>query len=160
MIIRKAISDDYDAVWSIFQTVISTEDTYVYPAGTPKEQLNTYWFASNMHTFVAEENGEVVGTYILRPNQQGLGDHICNASYMVAPEARGRGIGHQLCIHSMEQARKAGFVSMQFNVVVATNHSAVQLWKNNGFQIIGTTPQGFRHAKEGYVDTYIMYRTL
>ncbi|MGC4231978.1 MAG: GNAT family N-acetyltransferase [Niabella sp.] len=162
MKIRKAdILTDYDKVWEIFRNVISTGDTYVFDSGTPKEDLQKHWFANYMDTFVAADEAEnIAGTYIIKPNQIGLGNHIANCSYMVNPQCQGRGIGKQLCEHSLRFAREKGFTGIQFNIVVSTNENAVNLWKKLGFEIIGTTPKGFRHKTLGFVDTYIMFKSL
>ena len=113
-----------------------------------------------MTTFVADDNGEILGTYIIKPNQIDLGDHIANCSYMVNPGKQGKGIGKKLCEHSIQFAKESGYKAIQFNIVVSTNTGAVKLWEKLGFRIIGTTPDGFRHSKLGFVDTYIMYREL
>lgn len=161
MIIREAdIIADYDRVWDIFSKVIKSGDTYVFDPQTPKSDLQKLWFADDMTTFVAEENEEISGTYIIKENQIGLGNHIANCGYMVNPETQGRGIGKKLCEHSIQYAKDKGFKGIQFNVVVSTNKIAVELWEKLGFRIIGTTPKGFRHKNSGYVDTYIMFREL
>ena len=145
----------------LFQKVISTGDTYVFDPNTPKESLQTIWFAEYMDTFVAiNENDVVVGTYIIKPNQIDLGNHIANCGYMVNPDAQGKGIGKLLCAHSIEFAKNQGYTGIQFNIVVSTNTAAVALWKKFGFEIIGTTPKGFRHQVFGLVDTFIMYKPL
>jgi ribosomal protein S18 acetylase RimI-like enzyme len=151
---------DYDGVWEIFEKVVSTGDTYVFDPGTPKEKLETLWFADSMDTFVAIENEKIVGTYFIKPNQVGLGDHIANCGYMVKPNYQGRGTGRQLCEHSLNFGKEKGFLGIQFNIVVSTNVNAVNLWKKFGFKIIGTTPKGFRHKNLGLVDTYIMFKSL
>jgi ribosomal protein S18 acetylase RimI-like enzyme len=97
---------------------------------------------------------------MLRPNQPGLGDHVANAGYVVAPEARNQGIARALCEHSLATAAAAGFVAMQFNFVVATNASAVHLWTSCGFETVGRVPGAFRHGTLGPVDVLIMYRRL
>ncbi|WP_020528856.1 GNAT family N-acetyltransferase [Flexithrix dorotheae] len=160
MKIRKAKTSDYDNVWKIFSRVIETGDTYVFDPKTPKSDLGKHWFADYMQTFVVEENETILGTCIIKPNQIGLGNHIANCSYMVSPEAQGKGIGKMLCEHSLKIAREMGFKGIQFNIVVSTNEGAVKLWKKFGFEIIGTTPKGFRHSKLGFVDTFIMFRSL
>ncbi len=160
MHIRKALSADYDQVWEIFSKVIQTADTYVFDPDTPKTALKKYWFADYMSTFVAEEDGTIKGTYIIKQNQMDLGNHIANCSYMVHPDAQGKGIGKIMCEHSLEFAKESGFKAIQFNIVVSTNEAAVGLWKKYGFEIIGTTPNGFRHKDLGFVDTYIMYKKL
>lgn len=160
MELREATNSDYDAVWEIFSQVIQTADTYVFDPKTPKADLQKHWFASYMQTFVVEENGEILGTYIIKPNQIDLGNHIANCSYMVSPKAQGKGVGKMLCEHSIQTAIQTGYLGIQFNIVVSTNTVAVALWKKFGFEIIGTTPGGFRHAQLGFVDTYIMFKDL
>jgi L-amino acid N-acyltransferase YncA len=103
---------------------------------------------------------QVVGTYILRPNQSGGGSHVANAAFMVASNARGQGIGRAMGEHCLSEARRFGFRAMQFNFVVSTNDVAVRLWKRFGFKIVGTLPSAFRHPEKGYVDVYVMFRSL
>lgn len=160
--IRKADNaKDYDNIWNIFYNVIQTGDTYVFDPNTPKEDLHKHWFADYMDTFVAVDNdGTILGTYIIKPNQVGLGSHIANCSYMVNHRYQGKGIGKLLCEHSIEFARQKGYSGIQFNIVVSTNTSAIKLWKKFGFEIIGTTLKGFRHKELGLVDTYIMFKQL
>lgn len=160
MTIRKASEEDYDEVWDIFCTVILTGDTYVFDPNTPKKYLRKHWFADYIQTFVVEDHGKILGTYIIKPNHLGLGNHVANASYMIHPNAQGKGIGKLLCEHSLTFAKASGYLAIQFNIVVSTNEAAVRLWKKYGFKIIGTTPRGFRHQTMGLVDTYIMYKAL
>ncbi len=79
---------------------------------------------------------------------------------MVAPEARGQGIGRAMGEHCLSEARRLGFRAMQFNFVVSINESAVRLWQQLGFEIVGTLPGAFCHPESGYVDVYVMYRSL
>jgi len=108
----------------------------------------------------APPSREVVGTYILRANQLGGGSHVANAAFMVATNARGLGVGRAMAEHCLGEARRLGFRGMQFNFVVSSNESAVHLWKNLGFKIVGTLPGAFRHPTKGFVDVYVMYRSL
>ena len=101
-----------------------------------------------------------MGTYVIKPNQIGLGNHVANCGYMVKSGSRGKGFGSRLCAHSIQFAKESGYVAIQFNTVVSSNEIAVNLWKKHGFSIIGTTPNGFRHPRLGLVDTYIMYRAV
>ncbi|MGS2739489.1 hypothetical protein [Sinomicrobium sp. M5D2P17] len=79
MKIRKAsITKDYDSIWLIFSAVVQTGDTYAYPPETSEAEMKKYWFADSMTTFVVEENGNILDTYIINPNQPGLGNHIAN----------------------------------------------------------------------------------
>jgi L-amino acid N-acyltransferase YncA len=162
MIIRRANEEkDYDKVWDIFSEVISSGGTYVFDPKTPKDSLHKNWFADYMDTFVAvDENDEILGTYIIKPNQIDLGNHIANCSYMVNPKCHGKGVGSLLCEHSILFAKDKGYLGIQFNIVVSTNTVAVELWKKYGFKIIGTTPKGFRHKILGFIDTFIMFKDL
>ena len=160
MEIRIATSNDFNSVWDIFTSVIKTGDTYVFDPKTEKDNLSKHWFAPYMKTYIAEEREKIIGTYIIKPNQIDLGSHIANCSYMVHPNAQGKGVGKLLCEHSLINAKDLGYMAIQFNIVVSTNINAIKLWENYGFEIIGTTPKGFRHKELGYVDTYIMYKKL
>lgn len=151
---------DFDKVWDIFKKIISTGDTYVFDPNTKKDSLHQYWFADYMNTFVVIDNDEILGTYIIKPNQIDLGNHIANCSYMVNPKYQGRGTGKLLCEHSIQFATQNGFLGIQFNIVVSTNESAIKLWQKFGFVIIGKTPKAFRHKTLGLVDTYIMFKDL
>ena len=103
---------------------------------------------------------KIFGTYIIKPNQIDLGSHIANCSYMVHPNAQGKGIGKLLCEHSITNAKQLGYQAIQFNLVISTNLGAIKLWEKYGFEIIGTIPKAFRHLKLGLVDAYIMYKEL
>jgi L-amino acid N-acyltransferase YncA len=158
--IREASEQDRDAVWEIFHAVIAGGDTYVFEPETPREEALEYWFHPRTRTYVAESGGRVVGTYVLRPNRPGLGSHVSNASFMVSPSARGLGVGRAMGEHCLEEARRVGYRAMQFNFVVSTNEVAVRLWRRLGFCIVGTLPGAFRHRTRGFVDAYVMFRTL
>ena len=102
----------------------------------------------------------MLGTYILRPNQSGGGSHVANAGFMVSASARGQGIGRAMAEHCLSEARRLGFRAMQFNYVISTNTAAIRLWQDLGFEIVGTLASAFRHPDKGYVDVYVMYRSL
>ena len=160
LVIREIGAHEFARIWPIFRTVIASADTYSYPPDLRMEQACAMWTTPPSRCFVAERDGEVLGCYMLRPNQAGPGDHVANCGYMVAPSARGQGIAGAMCEHSLAQARRAGFSAMQFNSVVATNTNAVRLWQRHGFAIVGTVPGAFRHATFGPTDIHIMFRTL
>ena len=113
-----------------------------------------------MRSWVADLDGRVAGVYKLVPNHEGRGAHVANASFMVAPPAQGRGVGRAMGEHCLREAARAGFRAMQFNLVVSSNAPAVRLWQKLGFEIVGTLPRAFNHARLGYVDAYVMYRSL
>lgn len=107
MEIRRAdIQTDLDKVRDIFKNVISTGDTYVFDPNTPKNSLLKHWFADYMDTFVAADNDEILGTYIIKANQIDLGNHIANCSYMVNPKYHGHNTGTLLCEHSIHFAKE------------------------------------------------------
>ena len=135
-------------------------DTYALDPNIPRKEALRFWFGTETHTYVAENHERVVGTYILRPNHTGPGSHVANAAFMVAAKARGQGIGWAMGEHCLSEARRLGFRAMQFNFVVSTNESAIRLWLELGFKIVGTLPCAFRHPKKGYVDVYVMSRSL
>lgn len=158
--IRKAVETDKDAVWEIIRAVISTGDTYTFASDTPKEEMLDYWFSPEKWTYVALLDGKIVGTFFLKANQPGLGSHVGNAGYMVAPDAKGKRVGRTMAEWSIEESRRLGFQSIQFNFVVKSNAVAVKLWQDVGFEIIGEIPEAFNHAHNGLTNAYIMYRKL
>lgn len=124
------------------------------------EGVLEYWFGRSTHVIVAEQDGRVAGSYVLKPVQPGRGSHVCNAGYLVDEGHRGAGVGAALGRHSLEEARRLGYLAMQFNLVVATNAPAVHLWKKLGFRIVAELPRTFRHAELGLVNTYVMFQEL
>ena len=160
MNIRPAVEEDRDAIWNIFHEIVAAGDTYAFDPQMSREDALAYWFQSGTHTYVAEQDRHVVGTYIFRANQSGAGSHVANAAFMVASKTRGRGIGRAMGEHCLSEALRLGFRAMQFNFVLSTNESAIRLWHQLGFKIVGTLPGAFRHPQRGYVDVYVMFRSL
>ena len=158
--LRPAADSDRESIWQIFHEVVAGGDAFAFAPDTSRENALAYWFSEEKRVFVAEEDGEILGSYYVRPNQKGGGVHVANAGYMVISVARGRGIARAMAEHSLEEAQRLGFRAMQFNCVVSTNASAVHLWKQLGFDIVGTLPGAFLHPRQGYVDVYVMYRNL
>jgi L-amino acid N-acyltransferase YncA len=158
--IRPATETDHGIIWKIFHEVVATGDTYAFDPKISRDDALAYWFGADTHTYVAEKDREIVGTYTLRPNQAGGGAHVANAAFLVAANARGQGIGRAMGEHSLSEARRLGFRAMQFNFVVSTNESAMRLWQQLKFKIVGTLPGAFRHPTKGYVDVYVMFRSL
>lgn len=158
--IRRAIESDKPAIWQIIKAVIAGGDTYVLAPDASEDEMMTFWFTPDKHNYVAELDGEIVATFWLRANNPGLGKHVGNAAYMVAPTAHRKGIGKQIGLWSLDEARRLGFTAMQFNFVVKSNTYAVKLWQNIGFEIIGEIPNAMNHTKNGPTNAYIMYRKL
>jgi len=158
--IRAADTADADALWAILHAVIARGDTYVFDPATPRAAALDYWLQAEHRCHVAVHDGRVVGTYVLKANHRDLGAHVANAAFMVAPDARGLGVGRQMGEHCLAEAARLGFRAMQFNFVVSTNVAAVRLWQELGFAIVGTLPGAFRHPDQGFVDAFVMFRTL
>lgn len=160
MLIRPALPHDAAAIAAIILPVIRAGETYALDRTMSEEAATAYWLADDKTVFVAEEDSAILGTYYLRANQAGGGDHVANAGYMTSPAARGRGVARAMALHSFDQARARGFAAMQFNFVVASNEAAVHLWTSLGFATVGRVPGAFRHPRLGAVDALVMHRPL
>ncbi len=160
LLIRPARADDAAAIWSIIGPTIRAGETYTLDREMSEGEALAYWLGADKQTFVAEEDGVILGTYFLRANQAGGGAHVCNCGYMTGSAATGRGIARQMCLHSIDRAKTRGFRAMQYNFVVSTNVRAVGLWQSLGFEIVGRLPGAFDHPAAGFVDALVMFRTL
>ena len=160
IVVRAAAPSDGDAIWAILEPTIRAGESYTLPREMARDAALAWWFAPAHEVFLAEENGNAVGTYFLRANQQGGGAHVANCGYITAAQATGRGVARAMCAHSLERARTRGFRAMQYNFVVSTNERAVRLWQSFGFEIVGRLPGAFHHPTAGYVDALVMYRSL
>ena len=152
-------------MWTIFQTHVAEGETCTYGPVTRREDCHAYWFGPGTRSFVALQplgagQERVQGMYVLQAGQAGRGAHVANAAYMVSPHAQGIGVGRLLGEHSIGEARRQGYLAMQFDYVVSTNSAAIHLWKRLGFSIVGTLPKAYRHRRLGYVDAYVMYQLL
>jgi ribosomal protein S18 acetylase RimI-like enzyme len=157
--IRHADDDDRDAIWAALEPTIRAGDVFALPRAMSRHDALAYWLAPHHEVFVAED-GVLLGTYYLRANQLGGGDHVANCGYLTTPAATGRGVAREMCAHSLTRARERGFRAMQFNFVVATNERAVRLWEVMGFSIVGRLPGAFAHPSRGDVDALVMYQRL
>ena len=124
------------------------------------EETGAAFFAAQSHCGVAEVDGQVVGLYILHPNNVGRCGHIANASYAVDARCRGHHVGEQLVQDSLAQAKELGFRVLQFNAVVESNHAARHLYERLGFVQLGTIPGGFRLKNGQYENICPYYRVL
>ncbi|MET0376527.1 MAG: GNAT family N-acetyltransferase [Rhizorhabdus sp.] len=160
MQIRPATPDDAAPIDDIILPVIRAGTTYALDRQMGEADALAYWMEPGKETFVAVDQGLVVGTYYMRPNQAGGGRHVCNCGYMTSAAAVGRGIARGMCEHSLEHARARGYRAMQFNFVVSTNERAVRLWQSLAFEIVGRVPDAFCHPELGFVDALVMHRAL
>ncbi len=158
--IRNAGPRDHDSIWQIIHEVISKGDTYVFAPDSSRTEMLDFWCGQDKHCYVAEIQNIIVGTFIIKDNFPGLGSHVANAAYMTLPSAFGKGIGSTMGEFSISKAKRLGYRSMQFNIVVKTNERAIRLWQKLGFEIKGEIPEAFNHRTMGYVDACIMWRKL
>ena len=160
--IREITSDEFSLVWPIFQDRSSRVGTRLCTRRRrPSRKRRRIWSAPPTRAFVAERDGVVVGSYMLRPNQPGLGDHVANAGYVVAPEARNQGIARALCQHSLATAAEAGFTAMQFNFSGRDERRARCICGHRADSrplVAFPAPSVMRQL--GLVDVLVMYRWL
>ena len=161
MTIRPALDADWPRMFAIFRAVVAPGTTYIFAAETSSDDARGYWLGAGIAAWVAEDtDGRIVGMYKMIANRRDRGSHVANASFMVDPACQSRRIGETLGWHCLREAKRAGYLAMQFNFVVSTNAAAVGLWRKLGFGIVGTVPRAFRHADLGLVDAYVMHRFL
>ncbi|GAA0576149.1 GNAT family N-acetyltransferase [Kribbella sandramycini] len=161
--IRVATDADWPAIWPFFREIVTARETYAYDPELTAEQAERMWMTPSpgaRTTVAVDAEGTVLGSANMYANRPGPGAHIASASFMVAAAARGHGVGRALGTDMIEWAGREGFRGIQFNAVVAANEPAVHLWQALGFEIIGTVPEAFDHAKLGYVGLHVMYRPL
>lgn len=160
MIIRQATPDDFPAIWPLLRATFRAGDTYAVDPEIDEAAARAYWIDTAAATYLAEDEGEVLGTYYIRTNQPGGGAHVCNCGYITATAARGRGVARAMCLHSQTEALQLGYAAMQFNFVLATNVAALGLWKKLGFEVVGQLPRAFAHPREGLIDAFVLYKWL
>lgn len=159
--IREATGRDWPQIYPIYAAIMAEGKTYAFPEGQSLEEARPWWMEQPPgQTFVAVENGVIVGSAKAGPNRQGRGSHVATAAFLVDPARQDGGTGRALAGHVLDWCRGQGFASIQFNAVVECNAPAVHLWQALGFQIIGTVPESFNHPDRGLVGLHIMFRRL
>lgn len=161
VMMRSYEQTDARAAVTVWNEVV--EDGVAFPQLellTPEE--GNAFFLEQSFTGIAkdEESGEIVGLYILHPNNVGRCGHICNASYAVERDCRGKGVGEMLVRHCMEKGKELGFGILQFNAVVASNKGALHLYEKLGFTKLGVIPGGFLMKDGSYEDIIPHYHIL
>ena len=159
--VRKYRSQDVEEAMNIWNEVV--REGIAFPQVEELTQQNAdEFFSEQSYTGIAEddETGEVVGLYILHPNNVGRCGHICNTSYAVKSDKRGLHIGEQLVKDSLSVGARLGFRILQFNAVVASNIHALHLYKRLGFTQLGRIPQGFLMKDGHYEDIILLYIVL
>ncbi|MCR5847677.1 MAG: GNAT family N-acetyltransferase [Lachnospiraceae bacterium] len=159
MVVKEYTKTDLPEIIRIWNEVV--EEGIAFPQEeTLTLESGAAFFSSQSYTGVAEEDGEIFGLYILHPNNVGRCGHICNASYAVSSDARGRHIGEQLVLDCMNKGKELGFRVLQFNAVVESNIHARHLYERLGFKQLGTIPGGFRMKDGHYENICPYYREL
>ena len=160
--VRDAVAEDWASIWSFFGAIVRAGESFGYDTDMGEGQVRAMWFdGPPSRTIVATgATGQILGTANMHRNRGGRGAHVASATYLVAPEHQGRGVGRALVKDSLTWARAEGYRAMQFNAVVETNAPAVRLYESLGFEVIGTVPEGFLHPRHGYVGLHIMFRRL
>jgi len=159
--IRKYESDDVTEAINIWNVIV--EEGRAFPQLEALNEISgDLFFKEQSFTGIAydAENDEIKGLYILHPNNVGRCAHICNASYAVKTDARGRHIGEKLVLHCMKKAKEIGFLILQFNAVAASNFTALHLYEKLGFTKLGVIPNGFLSKNGVYEDIIPHYKLL
>ncbi|MDW5323585.1 GNAT family N-acetyltransferase [Plantactinospora sp. KLBMP9567] len=158
MQIREFTAADWPRVWPIVREVVRAEETFTYDPRMTAEQAYDIWVESAPGlTVVAVEDDRLLGTAKMGPNRSGPGGHVSTASFMVAADARGRGVGTALCRYTLDWAKRRGYAGVQFNAVAESNERAVTLYRRHGFAVVGTVPGAFAHPTLGRVGLHVMY---
>ena len=161
IVIREYQTEDLTAAITIWNQVV--EDGVAFPQEENlTEETGDAFFKEQTYTGIAvnTDNNEIVGLYILHPNNVGRCGHICNASYAVSKESRGLHIGEKLVLDCLKQGKNKGYGVLQFNAVVATNTHARHLYERLGFTQLGIIPKGFRMKDGHYEDICPYYHEL
>jgi len=158
--LRSFGAGDVRALGAVLAPAFAAGDTYAVPTDLTPAQAAAWWTAPGKTVFLAEEEAKLLGTYYIRANAEGPGDHVCNCGFVTDRAARGQGVASAMLAHSLDEARRLGYRGMQFNAVVATNAGAIRLWERAGFDTVGRVPGAFRHPVHGHVDTLIMFKSL
>ena len=158
MEIRPFVESDWAQLWPVMAEVVQAQETYAYEPDMTAEQGHAAWIVPEpWETWVAVDGDRLLGSARTGPNRAGPGSHVSTAGFLVAADARGRGVGTALCRHVLDRARERGYAGMQFNAVVETNRSAVAVYERLGFTIVGTVPGAFEHPTAGRVGLHVMY---
>lgn len=147
---------------ALFRAVVADGETYAYPEGLSDDEIQALWWEQPPgKTIVARtDDRRFLGSAKMGPNRPGRGAHIGTASFMVAHDARGSGVGRAMLDHVLDWHLVNGFAGIQFNAVVETNTAAIHLWESVGFRIIGTVPGAFVSARHGPVGLHVMFLRL
>ena len=162
MLIRPIDDADWSAFHPVFRDIVSAGETYAYPEDLSSEAARALWVESppGITVVAVGDDGTLLGSAKSGPNRPSRGSHVATASFMVGQAARGQGVGRALGEWVLQWAREQGYAAMQFNAVVETNLAAVTLWRELGFEVVGTVPEAFESRSHGRVGLHVMHRFL
>ncbi len=160
IVIRPFRAADGDGLWAIIEPVLREGRTYALPADWSRDEALAYWLADDKQTYVAEAGDALLGAYYLKANQLGGGAHVCNAGFMTAPAARGKGVARAMGEHAQREAVAQNYTAMQFNFVVSSNAAALRLWQDMGFAVVGRLPRAFALPDGERVDALVLFKEL
>lgn len=154
--VRKYRNEDIDKMIRIWNEVVEEGVAFPQEEFLDGESGKVFFESQSCCGVAVSEKGDILGMYILHPNNVGRCGHICNASYAVDSSMRGNHIGEKLVRDSIKQGKKLGFGILQFNAVVKTNTYARRLYEKIGFKQLGVIPKGFR-MKDGHYEDICPY---
>ena len=162
MLIRPIEDADWPAFLPVFREVVGAGETYAYPEDLSSEAARRLWVESppGVTVVAVADDGTLLGSAKAGPNRPSRGSHVATASFMVGSAARRQGVGRALGTWVLAWAREQGYAAMQFNAVAETTLAAVALWRELGFEVVGTVPEAFESRSHGRVGLHVMHRFL
>lgn len=157
MNVRDVTPADHDVIWAMLEPVFRSGETYAIDRDISRKDALSYWTSAACYII---EDDTALGTFYIRRNQAGGGAHVCNAGFVTADRASGKGVARTMLDHALREARRLGYEAMQFNFVLASNTRAIDIWLRAGFTEIGRQPRAFVHPTLGYVDALILHKFL
>ena len=158
--VREFRSEDTKEAIAIWNEVVDQGKAFPQLEDLGVEDGEAFFKEQSYTGIAVNENDEIVGLYILHPNNIGRCGHICNASYAVKSTVRGQGVGKAIVTDCLEKAKEIGFRVLQFNAVVKSNTTALKLYQKLGLTQLGTIPGGFLNKDGVYEDIIVHYKEL
>ena len=154
--IRRAMGDDYEAIWSIIGPFLRSGEIDAFEVNWTRAEALAYWCDPEKHTFVAERDGEILGTYFLRAEVLDDGRLESESHYITSDKARGLSVMGAMSAHAQAMSKELGFKGIKFSFVQEGNICAIRIWRRAGFDIVGTVRNAFGNPREGYSDAHVM----
>lgn len=140
MVIRRASSNDLDTVRTLFRAYLDELDFDLDFQDVNEElaALPGPYAAPDGAILIAiadngDPDGDATGVVAVKPLADD-GERICEMKRLyVRPEARGRGLGHDLAAAIVDTARDLGYDRMRLDTV-ASMHAARAVYRSLGFE--------------------------